>query len=50
MLDALHILKENRIADDYSILHPFFKNEDKDDVSISPSQLGKISQPSQAYF
>ena len=43
VLIALHILKEHQMLDDYPILHCFFQSEDKNVVSISPSQLGRIS-------
>jgi len=36
------ILKEDRMPDAYPILHSFFQTEDKNAVSISPYQLGRI--------
>lgn len=36
------ILKEYRIPKAHPILHSFFQSEDKNDVSITPSQLGRI--------
>ena len=37
-----HILKEYWMPDAYPILHSIFPGEDKNDVSISPPQLGRI--------
>ena len=37
VLDSLHILKEHRMPDYYTILHSFFQSEDKNVVSISSS-------------
>jgi len=37
-----HILKEYRMPDAYPILHSIFPSEDKNDVSLSPSQLVRI--------
>ena len=34
ILDALHVLKEHWMPDDYPILHSFFLDEDKNVVSI----------------
>ena len=42
-----HILKEYWLPDAYPIIHSFFPSEDKNVVSISPSQLGRIYQPNQ---
>ena len=37
-----HILKKYQMPAAYPILHSFFPSEDKNDVPISPSQLGRI--------
>jgi len=37
-----HILKEYRMPNAYPILYSIFLGENKNDVSISPSQLGRI--------